>query len=88
MLVREPLAMAHEGFAEAFRGSPMEHAKLCGLKRNVAVVLGNVGGEDYLAVLERALDDLEPLVREHTAWALGRAAEPWAPPRNVPSAGR
>jgi hypothetical protein len=34
----------------AFKGSPMKRAKLHGLKRNAAVVLGNVGtSEDYSA---------------------------------------
>jgi HEAT repeat protein len=36
------------------------------------VVLGNVGTADDVDVLTRALDDPEPLVREHAAWALFR----------------
>jgi HEAT repeat protein len=36
------------------------------------VVLGNVGTDDDVGVLTRALDDDEPLVREHAAWALAR----------------
>jgi epoxyqueuosine reductase len=71
-LARELLAMTQEEFSVAFKNSPMKRAKLRGLKRNAAVVLGNVGtGEDANA-LARALDDEEPLVREHVAWALGR----------------
>jgi len=35
------LAMSDEDFRIAFRGSPMKRAKLTGLKRNAAVVLGN-----------------------------------------------
>ena len=50
----------------------MKRAKLRGLKRNAAVVLGNVGTADDADVLTRALDDDEPLVREHAAWALAR----------------
>ena len=42
-LARELLAMSQEEFATAFRRSPMKRAKLRGLKRNAAVVLGNVG---------------------------------------------
>jgi HEAT repeat protein len=38
------------------------------------VVLGNVGTADDVDGLTRALDDEEPLVREHAAWALARAA--------------
>jgi epoxyqueuosine reductase len=35
--------MSDEDFRIAFKGSPMKRAKLRGLKRNAAVVLGNVG---------------------------------------------
>ena len=34
------------------------------------MVLGNVGTPEDVDVLTRALDDGEPLVREHAAWAL------------------
>ena len=46
------------------------------MKRNAAVVLGNVGTPDDVDVLTRALDDEEPLVREHAAWALARLRPP------------
>jgi epoxyqueuosine reductase len=39
-LARELLDMSQEDFARAFRHSPMKRAKLSGLKRNAAVVLG------------------------------------------------
>jgi epoxyqueuosine reductase len=42
-LAGEILAMSDEDFRVAFRGSPMKRAKLRGLKRNAAVVLGNIG---------------------------------------------
>jgi epoxyqueuosine reductase QueG len=35
--------MTDEEFRAAFKGSPMKRAKLRGLKRNAAVVLGDVG---------------------------------------------
>jgi epoxyqueuosine reductase len=41
--------------------------------RNAAVVLGNSGNRDAVAVLASSLqDEIEPLVRSHAAWALGR----------------
>jgi epoxyqueuosine reductase len=52
----------------------MKRAKIRGLKRNAAVVLANVGAAEDLLVLGAALDDPEPLVREHAAWALVRLA--------------
>jgi epoxyqueuosine reductase len=66
------LSMSQEEFSTAFRHSPVKRAKLRGLKRNAAVVLGNVGDAHDVDVLTRALDDAEPLVREHAAWALAR----------------
>jgi epoxyqueuosine reductase len=42
-LARDILAMSDEDFRIAFKGSPMKRAKLRGLKRNSAVVLGNIG---------------------------------------------
>jgi epoxyqueuosine reductase len=71
-LAGDLLAMTQEEFSAAFKGSPMKRAKLRGLKRNAAVVLGNVGTASDVDVLTHALDDPEPLVREHVAWALGR----------------
>lgn len=43
------LTMSQEEFAVAFQKSPMKRAKLSGLKRNAAVVLGNIGpaAHDY-----------------------------------------
>ena len=73
-LARELLAMPQEEFSAAFTGSPMKRAKLRGLQRNAAVVLGNVGTTDDAAVLRHALDNSELLVREHLAWALQRLA--------------
>ena len=71
-LARDLLAMSDDDFRIAFRGSPMKRAKLRGLKRNAAVVLGNVGTADDADVLTRALDDPEPLPHDHAAWAISR----------------
>ncbi len=52
------------------------------------MVLGNVGTVEDVPVLEQALDDPEPLVREHAAWALARLAgdtRATARPRDEPS---
>jgi epoxyqueuosine reductase len=69
-LARELLAMTPEQFSAAVKNSPMKRAKLRGLMRNAAVVLGNVGTVDDTDVLTRAVDDDDALVREHAAWAL------------------
>ena len=54
-------------FGVAFKGSPMKRAKFRGLKRNAALVLGNVGDLSALPALTAALSDGDPLVRAHAA---------------------
>lgn len=72
-LARALLTMSAEEYARAFRGSAMKRAKLRGLQRNAAVVLGNVGTAEDVGVLARVRDAVpDELVREHVAWALGR----------------
>jgi len=60
-----------DGFRTMFRKSPIKRAGRVGLLRNVCVALGNWGTEEAGVVLRRALEDPEPMVREHAAWALG-----------------
>ncbi|HOF86644.1 MAG TPA: tRNA epoxyqueuosine(34) reductase QueG [Armatimonadota bacterium] len=69
------LALTPEEFHRRFQGTPLRRAKRRGLLRNVCVVLGNLGGPDALPALRRALDDAEPLVREHAAWAIAHIRE-------------
>ena len=71
-LARELLAMSQPEFSTAFQGSPMKRAKLRGLKRNAAVMIGNAGDPSEIPALTAALSDDEPLVRTHVAWALGQ----------------
>ena len=66
------LEIDEEEFRTFFAGSSLRRAKLTGLKRNLCVVLGNLGDENSVPVLNRALNDDEALVRSHAAWALGR----------------
>ncbi len=74
-VARDILQMTQEDFSHAYKGSPMKRAKLRGLERNAAVVLGNVGTANDVDVRTHALDDPEPLVREHAAWALARIGD-------------
>lgn len=67
----ELLGLSEDTFASRFSGSPIKRARRRGFLRNVAVALGNWGHRDAVPALARALDDPEPLVRGHAAWALG-----------------
>jgi len=75
----ELMALDDEGFRRRFRGNPVLRAKRRGLLRNVAVALGNWGSAAGQPALAAALDDQEPLVREHALWALGKIGSD-APP--------
>ncbi len=66
------LHMDQAAFSKRFKNSPIKRAKRRGLLRNVAIALGNVGGQSEVPALSDALKDDEPLVRQHAAWALGK----------------
>lgn len=70
----ELMSLSQEEFSRRFKGSPVKRAKRRGLLRNVAVALGNWGSPDGVSVLISSLSDVEPLVRGHSAWALGEIA--------------
>jgi epoxyqueuosine reductase len=65
------LSLDRDEFRRRFKGSPILRAKRRGLLRNVAVALGNLKCLEAVPELIRVLDDEEPLVRGHAAWALG-----------------
>ena len=68
----ELLALDAAGFRQRFGRTAVSRARRRGLLRNVAVALGNSGNPAAVPSLVAALDDVEPLVRGHAAWALGR----------------
>ena len=70
------LSLDEAGFRRRFRGSPVLRAKRRGFLRNVAVALGNIKSREAIPALMNALDDGEPLVRGHAAWALGQIGFP------------
>lgn len=68
----ELLRLTPEAFRTYFKGSPIKRTKRRGLLRNAAVALGNTKDPKAVPALIEALEDEEPLVRGHAAWALGR----------------
>jgi epoxyqueuosine reductase len=66
------LSLDEAEFRRRFRGSPILRAKRRGFLRNVAVALGNIKSAEAIPALIHVLDDEEPLVRGHAAWALGQ----------------
>jgi epoxyqueuosine reductase len=67
------LTMSQEDFGATYHGTPVTRAKRRGLARNAAIALGNIGTDEDLPVLLRAVTEHdEPLVRGHAAWAAFR----------------
>lgn len=64
------LALDDGAFREQLRGSPMKRAKKRGLARNAVTVLGNVGTEQDLDILQSAARGSDPMVAEHAEWAV------------------
>jgi epoxyqueuosine reductase len=60
----------------SLKGSAMTRAKLTGLRRNVAVAIGNSGNSHALAALDAHDDErpsiLDPVVQTHVGWAKTR----------------
>ena len=73
------MRMTSEEWDAWTRGSAIRRAGYAGLKRNVAVAMGNwladvdEPPDEAVAALREALKDPEELVREHAAWALARS---------------
>jgi epoxyqueuosine reductase len=67
------LHMTAEQFNRKFERSPMKRAKRSGYLRNLAIVAGNTGAASAVAALIGSLvEDADPLIRAHAAWALGK----------------
>ena len=69
----QALSLPSEAFSRLFKGSPIKRARRSGFLRNAAVVLGNQGDPQVLPqLIQSLLNDPEPLVRGHAAWAIGQ----------------
>jgi len=64
--------LSEEDFRSIFKGSPVKRAKRKGFLRNVLVAMGNSEKKDLVPYIKKSLEDKEPLVRAHAAWALWR----------------
>jgi epoxyqueuosine reductase len=69
------LYLKPEEFNRKFKGSPIKRTKRRRYLRNVALAIGNRNDPKTVPALIKALDDPEPLIRAHAAWALGRSKE-------------
>jgi epoxyqueuosine reductase len=69
----DELSLTPEQFNAKYKGTPIKRARRKGYLRNIAVALGNGGGEEATAALEKSLEtETEPLIREHAEWATNK----------------
>lgn len=67
------LTEQEETFRQKFRGTPLSRPKRAGLRRNVAIALGNHAEPATLPALQAALEtESDPTVREHLEWAIAQ----------------
>ncbi len=74
------LTLTSVEFNQRFKGSPIKRAKRRGYLRNLAVAVGNTGSEKDIPILEQAMQDEEPMIREHAKWALTKRNADFSPP--------
>jgi epoxyqueuosine reductase len=68
----EDLTLTPQAFNARFKRTPIQRARRRGYLRNLAVALGNTGDMQVLPVLQNALNDDEPMIREHAEWAINQ----------------
>src|SRR5260370_35538129 len=61
-------------FRETFRGSPVKRTKFAGMRRNLAIAMGNSGDPAFLPTLEQWSWDADENLAEHARWALVKLA--------------
>ncbi len=66
------LEMSAEEFRKTFRGSPIRRTKRNGLRRNVAIAMGNSGRAECLSSLEQLAADEDESVAGSARWAIRR----------------
>ncbi len=60
------------GFSRIFFGSPVKRAKFSGLRRNVAIAMGNSGLNRFLPKLREWKESADLVVAEAAAWAIAQ----------------
>ncbi|MBI3162002.1 MAG: tRNA epoxyqueuosine(34) reductase QueG, partial [Chloroflexi bacterium] len=66
-------------FNQRFKQTPIKRAKRRGYLRNLAVAIGNAGDESDVPILEQAIKDDEPMIREHVEWAIQKRNADFSP---------
>lgn len=74
-------SLDEDSFGETFYGSPVARAKFAGMRRNVAIAMGNSGLRRYLPQLELWAHAEDAVLRDAATWAAARIANTAEPGR-------
>ncbi len=69
-------ALDDAAFRKAFSGSPLKRTGRDAMVRNALIAIGNSGDGALVPIARRLCGDSSPLVRDASAWALGKLAVP------------
>lgn len=64
------LLLEPETFNQRFKKSPIKRTKRRGYIRNISIAMGNNKNKKDIPLLEKAMQDDEPLIQSHVKWAL------------------
>lgn len=64
------LVLTSVEFNHRFKKSPIKRTKRRGYARNIAIALGNNKNKKGVPILQKALQDDEPLIKTHVEWAI------------------
>jgi epoxyqueuosine reductase len=70
--LRELKQLSEDEFRRRFRGTPVKRAKYAGLRRNVAIAMGNSGDPAFVSDLKELARDPDTAVAESALWSLRR----------------
>ncbi len=65
-------ALTEDDFRRIFRGSPVKRARFAGLRRNLAIAMGNSGSREFVPQLEAWARGDDSNLAAHARWALAR----------------
>ena len=66
------ISESEDDFRTTFRGSPIRRTKRSGLRRNLAIAIGNSGIPEFLPTLDKLAADEDEAVAESARWARDR----------------
>lgn len=66
------LILSTSEFNQRFKQSPIKRAKRRGYIRNISIAIGNNKNKKDIPLLEKAIQDEEPLIQIHAKWAIDK----------------